>query len=131
MSVTVPTDGLAPPLVPLYTVDGQPVGAVRARLSGAMISRFTCQQLKDDQYAPLDAMGFTLRGPGDCARGRRWRRRSQRGAYATVRRPPQLVDQCDALRPDCSTSSFRRSRRSLLAERHLSSSTSFRVGTTW
>jgi hypothetical protein len=63
MSVTVPTDGLAPPLVPLYTADRQPVGAVRARLSGAMISRFPCKQLKDDQYAPLDAMGFTFVDP--------------------------------------------------------------------
>ena len=58
MPVTVPTDGLEPPFVPLFTVDGQPVGAVRVRLSGAMISRFLCKQLPDDHYAPLDAMGF-------------------------------------------------------------------------
>ena len=63
MSVTVPTDGLAPPLVPLFTRDKQPVAAVRARLSGKMMSRFTCQQIKDHQYAPLDAMGFTMVDP--------------------------------------------------------------------
>ena len=44
--------------MPLFTRDGQPVVAVRARLSGAMISRFDCSRLQDDQYAPLDAMGF-------------------------------------------------------------------------
>ena len=63
MSVTVPTDGLEPPLVPLFTRDKQPVAAVRSRLSGSMISKFDCSKLPGDQYAPFDAMGLTAADP--------------------------------------------------------------------
>ena len=59
MPDTVPTDGMLPPFVPLHTVDGEPVSAVRARMSGALIARFPCQKPKDDQYGPLDVMGYS------------------------------------------------------------------------
>jgi hypothetical protein len=63
MSVTVPTDCLEPPLVPLFTRDKQPVAAVRSRLSGSIISKFDCSKLPGDQYAPFDAMGLTAADP--------------------------------------------------------------------
>ena len=54
----VPTDGMLPPAVPLYTADGLPVGAVRARMSGALISKFPCPKLQGNSFAPLGVMNF-------------------------------------------------------------------------
>ena len=54
----VPTDGMLPPAVPLYTADGLPVGAVRARVIGALISKFPCPKLQGNSFAPLGVMNF-------------------------------------------------------------------------
>jgi hypothetical protein len=44
---------------PLSTVDGRPVGALRARMSGKLNARFHCPKLKGNASAPLAVMAYS------------------------------------------------------------------------
>ena len=63
MPDTVPPDGIVPPFVRLHTVDGEPVGALRARMSGALNSRLSHAKLKDKDYAPFDVLSLRHADP--------------------------------------------------------------------